>query len=115
MTDMIEKGKILVCNRINQHPNSVGQTYSEHFKDSCYYSFWSGLSCVILLIHACLPFVFITTAGDILLGLSEKIQAKRVHARELWCEEALSGTKIKSVRFDVELLENKSPKDAKKE
>lgn len=56
-----------------QHPESIGETYFEHFK----FAFKSGccltLAGLALLLHSIFPFIFVTTARDTMAKISQEI------------------------------------------
>ena len=52
------------------HPNSVGMTYTSHFKHSLYLSFIMAYSSVKAFVHAIIPSLFVTGTTDayVLMG-----------------------------------------------
>ncbi len=56
------------------HPQSVNETYTEHFKIASYYGWTMLISGIACLIHAVLPFLFLTTASSNLKTLNKKMK-----------------------------------------
>jgi len=52
-------------NPFTAHPNSVNETYSEHFAFALRFGFKMTFGGIAALIHAIFPFLFVTTAGSI--------------------------------------------------
>ena len=62
------------------HPESVGETYGGHFATATGAGFAmlrAGLAC---LVHAALPFLFVTTASRTIRKLHERLIAQRQRA-----------------------------------
>jgi len=62
------------------HPESVGETYASHFATASRAGFAmlrAGLAC---LVHAALPFLFVTTASQTIRRLYERLIAQRQRA-----------------------------------
>lgn len=60
-----------------QHPLSVGETYSEHFKFASWTGFrlfYAGLACMI---HSVFPFIFIHTASNTLEQVNREMQERK--------------------------------------
>jgi hypothetical protein len=70
----------LSSNPFTAHPHAVGETYLQH---SCVASsvglklIAAGFAC---LVHAVLPFLFVTTGSRTILGLAEWINASKRQA-----------------------------------
>jgi hypothetical protein len=64
------------------HPHSVGETYAEHFRFAASFGLrmlGGGLAAVV---HAVLPFLFVTTASRAVASLNELIRQSRLrHAK----------------------------------
>lgn len=64
-----------------QHPESIGETYFEHFKfafkSGCLLTF-AGIACII---HSIFPFLFITTASTTMANISKEI-TERNHKKK---------------------------------
>ncbi|HJL81692.1 MAG TPA: DUF6356 family protein [Gammaproteobacteria bacterium] len=56
------------------HPQSVNETYTEHFKIASYYGWTMLISGIACLIHAVLPFLFLTTASSNLKTLNKQMK-----------------------------------------
>tara|TARA_B110000858_G_C17532462_1_gene349846 strand:+ start:61 stop:315 length:255 start_codon:yes stop_codon:yes gene_type:complete len=65
---MLKEFKELLTN----HIRSVDETYFEHMYNSFAFSIIFALSAVILIIHGVFPFLFKTTASDLVLNRLKK-------------------------------------------
>ena len=54
-----------MSNPFTAHPNSVNETYMEHFAFALRFGFKMTLGGIAALMHAIFPFFFVTTAGRI--------------------------------------------------
>ena len=66
-----------MANPFTDHPRAVGETYLEHSRVAGAVGFkmiGAGLAC---LVHAVLPFLFVTTGSRTILALHAKITAGR--------------------------------------
>ena len=52
-------------NPFTAHPNSVNETYSEHFAFALRFGFKMTFGGIAALIHAIFPFLFVATAGSV--------------------------------------------------
>ena len=52
-------------NPFTAHPNSVNETYSEHFVFALRFGFKMTLGGIAAMLHATFPFLFVTTAGRV--------------------------------------------------
>lgn len=60
-----------------EHPGSVGETYSEHLAHASYFGgrmIMAGLACML---HALLPFLFVSTGSQAIEELNAKMLARR--------------------------------------
>jgi len=57
-------------NPFTAHPASVGETYGEHYRFAFRFGAQMTLGGIAAMIHALLPFLFITTASRTLDGLN---------------------------------------------
>ncbi len=64
-------------NVFTAHPASVGETYFQHLRFALRFGMWMTLGGVAALVHALLPFCFVTTAGRI----SDELVEMRAAAR----------------------------------
>jgi hypothetical protein len=65
------------ANPFTEHPAAVGETYLAHLRTAAGFGFqmvFAGLAC---LVHALLPFLFVSTASDCICRLHERMQARR--------------------------------------
>lgn len=66
-----------VLKAFTEHPRSVGESYGEHFSvaSRCGVSMMvAGFACVV---HALLPFLFVSTASNCLTRLYQRMVAQR--------------------------------------
>lgn len=61
---------------MTQHPQSVGETYGQHFRFAIGFAGWLFLAAGAAAIHALLPFTFQHTASGILRRLCKKIEQR---------------------------------------
>jgi hypothetical protein len=66
-----------MTNPFTAHPASVGETYWQHFRFALRFGTRMTLGGVAALVHALLPFCFVTTAGRI----SDQLVQMRAAAR----------------------------------
>ena len=69
-------------NIFTEHPMQVSETYLQHMKKALTFSFkllW--MSCQALL-HAFLPFLFVTTVSDKIEGMNDVLQKRKKHILE---------------------------------
>ena len=61
-------------NIFTTHPNSIGESYYQHFK----FALWLGVTLIkagcAVIIHALLPFLFVETAGRNICLIVEKLR-----------------------------------------
>ena len=70
-----------MANPFTDHPRAVGETYLEHSRVAGSVGLrmiGAGFAC---LVHAALPFLFVTTGSRTILALHEKITAGRRNER----------------------------------
>jgi hypothetical protein len=58
------------------HPNSVGESYIQHFYTALKYSVLFVMLAVTALIHALLPFLFIDTASKKICKLAKEMEER---------------------------------------
>ena len=58
-------------NPFTAHPNSVDETYLEHFVFALRFGFKMTLGGIAAVVHAIFPFLFVTTAGKLCDELQE--------------------------------------------
>lgn len=65
MRDQINVTVNQIVAKFQEHPKSVGKTYTGHFVQSMYFSMCSLASSLIFCLHAVFPFLFEKTGGDL--------------------------------------------------
>lgn len=72
------------------HPSSVGESYFEHLVAASGFSARMFYGAVVCLVHALLPFLFVTTGSRLITGLHDRMVSNRVrHAAR---QQAVSRT-----------------------
>lgn len=66
-----------LLNKYSEHPRENGMTATQHFLFALKLSGLSLLSSVLLLLHACAPWWFTTTGGDLLVYASQCLKESR--------------------------------------
>jgi hypothetical protein len=61
---------------MTEHPQSVGETYGQHFRFAIGFAGWLCLAAGAAAIHAVLPFAFQHTASSILRRLCARIERR---------------------------------------
>jgi hypothetical protein len=61
---------------MTEHPQSVGETYGQHFRFAMGFAGWLSLAAGAAAIHAVLPFAFQHTASSILRRLCARIERR---------------------------------------
>jgi hypothetical protein len=59
------------------HPASVGETYSEHFMVAFTIGLRMAMGAAVCLVHALLPFLFVTTGSRIITDLHARAVSHR--------------------------------------
>jgi hypothetical protein len=59
------------------HPQSVGETYTEHFGTAMWFSLRMILAGFACMVHAVLPFMFVCTGSRAITELNERMIANR--------------------------------------
>ena len=77
-----------MANPFTDHPHAVGETYLQHSRVAGSVGFkmiGAGFAC---LVHAALPFLFVTTGSRTILALAAKISAgkRKAHAEGVLAE-----------------------------
>ncbi len=67
-------------NPFTTHPESVGETYSEHFGMALGFSARLALASLICLVHAVLPFMFEKTGSKMIADLYHRTGPGRVRS-----------------------------------
>jgi hypothetical protein len=63
-------------NIFTEHPNSIGETYLQHFFFASKFGFGMVIGGTACLLHAIFPFVFKTTGSDFLLKMTHDFIAR---------------------------------------
>jgi hypothetical protein len=66
-----------MTNPFTEHPHSIGETYLGHAFAATRIGFRLALATAAALIHAVLPFLFVTTTRRMVLELSEEFNSGR--------------------------------------
>ena len=61
-----------------QHPASIGETYTEHLLHAGGFAFWMIVGGIACLLHALLPFAFVTTGSGVIRKLHDRMVVNRV-------------------------------------
>lgn len=59
------------------HPSAVGESYGEHFLAASGFGFRMLLGAIACLIHAVLPFLFVTTGSNMIRLLNDRMVVNR--------------------------------------
>ena len=62
---------------LNEHLDSVGETYLQHFLHACRFSLTMAIGSVACLMHAVFPFLFVKTGSGIITKLHDDMVANR--------------------------------------
>jgi hypothetical protein len=60
-----------------EHPESVGETYTEHMVHASYFGARMVLAGLACMVHALLPFMFVRTGSQAIESLNARMQARR--------------------------------------
>jgi Family of unknown function (DUF6356) len=60
-----------------RHPAAVGESYGEHLLAASGFGFRMLLGAIACLIHAVLPFMFVTTGSNMIRLLNDRMVANR--------------------------------------
>ncbi len=71
-----------------QHPNSVGETYGEHFVQASWFGLTMLIGACACFVHAVVPGFFERTGSGIINGLHERMVGHRRTARRSALTEA---------------------------
>ena len=61
------------------HPDSVNETFWQHFRFAMGFSFWLFCAAMAALVHALVPVLFETTASTILKRLHTRVVTRAPH------------------------------------
>ncbi len=64
-------------NFLNEHLDSVNETYFQHLMHACRFSFTMAIGSVACLIHALFPFLFVKTGSSIITKLHDDMVTNR--------------------------------------
>jgi Family of unknown function (DUF6356) len=62
------------------HPQSVGETYTQHFGTAMWFSVRMLLAGFACMVHAVLPFMFVRTGSRAITELNDRMIANRRHS-----------------------------------
>ena len=71
------EGKIMLAKLFTEHPASVDETYAEHMATALSFSGPLFKASCAALIHAFLPFLFVTTGSETIATLHERMVTNR--------------------------------------
>ena len=69
-------------NIFTEHPTQVNETYLQHMKKALTFSFKLLLMSLQALLHAILPFLFVTTVSDKIEAMNGVLQKRKKHILE---------------------------------
>jgi hypothetical protein len=75
---MLDRAKTL----FTHHPDSVGESYGQHFGVAMSYAGRMAAASVCAFVHAFLPFLFEKTASRMLREMVAEMDARGAHGRE---------------------------------
>ena len=78
-------------NFFTEHPNSIGETYSEHFRFAIrngFSLFIGGIACII---HAVFPFVFTTIASRTVYAINKNLTQRQNRQMKQEINDELKG------------------------
>lgn len=61
------------------HPDSVGETYGQHFGVAMSYAGRMAVASFCAFVHALLPFLFEKTASTMIRGMVAEMDARKAH------------------------------------
>jgi len=61
----------------SRHPATVGESYGEHFLAATGFGLRMLLGAAACLVHAVLPFLFVTTGSDMIRTLNDRMVVNR--------------------------------------
>ncbi len=73
----IWKEKIMLAKLFTEHPASVDETYAEHMATSLSFAVPLFKAACAALIHAFLPFLFVTTGSETITALHDRMVTNR--------------------------------------
>ncbi len=76
-----------------KHPAAVGETYGEHFGSATYFGLRMIGAGVLCLIHAVLPFLFVTNGSRTISHLYERMVTNRHRAARTATEAGAVGAR----------------------
>jgi hypothetical protein len=65
-----------------KHLEETNKTYFEHMRHAFYYVFQLQIAVLALIVHAFVPFIFITTASDKIEKLFKLMKSKSTEANK---------------------------------
>ena len=67
----------MITRLLTEHPNSVGETYGEHFFSAMGFAGWMALAAVLCLLHAVFPWLFCRSGSAIIDRLHNRMLVNR--------------------------------------
>lgn len=71
----------MITEAFTKHPDSVGESYTEHMGTALSFAGPLLLATLCCLVHAFLPFLFEKTGSQIITGLHDRMVTHRVKSR----------------------------------
>lgn len=69
--------------KFTEHPESVGETYGQHFVHAMGFSLSLFKAAIVCGVHAILPFMFEKTGSDCITGLHDRMVTNRERLTEM--------------------------------
>ena len=70
-----------IISLFNDHPESIGETYLEHMRNSLLISLLSLALFFVLLVHSIFPFIFKKTGSNLVLYMDNKCKRSFVFSK----------------------------------
>ena len=80
-----------LINKLQEHPNEVGETYWEHLRHAFLFSTRLFFAASVCLVHAILPFCFKTTGSSVVKRLYSSMVTNRINLPSEGCENHVVG------------------------
>ena len=83
-----------LINKLQEHPNEVGETYWEHFGHAFFFSTRLFFAASVCLVHAILPFCFKTTGSSVVKRLYSSMVTNRIDLSSKDCGNHVVGREM---------------------
>ena len=83
-----------LTNKLQEHPNEVGETYWEHFCHAFLFSTRLFFAASVCLVHAILPFCFKTTGSSEVKRLYSRMVTNRINLSSEDCVNDVVGRDV---------------------